>query len=618
MQIAATELDRLLSKVSKPARYIGQEWNSVTKDWQQLKATIALVYPDLYELGMSNLGLAILYERVNSHPDYAAERVYAPWPDMEDGLASRGLPLYSLETHHALSAFSVIGFTLQTELTSTNVLNMLALGGVPVLSAERSDGDPLVIAGGSCTYNPEPMALFIDAFVIGEGEEVTIELLDTVAENRSQKGAGRAELLARLATVPGIYVPSLYDPVYAADGSFIGLQPGSGAPERIVKRIVAELPAAPTHPVVPHLQAVHDRATIEIQRGCSRGCRFCQAGIIYRPIRERSVDETLTTIDTLIGQTGYEEVGLVSLSSSDHSGITEIVQETMAHHTHDGVGISLPSLRIDSFSVELARMISGRRKSGFTFAPEAGSQRLRDVINKGVTEDDLLRTAQAVFEHGWNRIKLYFMLGLPTETDKDVHEIVRLCQTLARLGKQVRRRRVAIAISASTFVPKPHTPFQWEPLASREDIERRQQILRDGLRGKTYQLSYSDWDMTWLEALLARGDRRLGPAIRAAWQAGARFDAWREHLDIQAWQRALSQHGVDLASSLHAPRAFEEPLPWAHIDVGVKPSFLWRERERALRGDLSPDCREQCHGCGILTTYSTERALVETGVWGCP
>ncbi len=615
--ISDETIERLLLQVSKPARYAGQEWNSIAKEWDGLAATLALAYPDLYELGMSNLGLAILYDIVNRQPQYAAERVYAPWPDMEEALRSQGVPLYSLETRHALSEFSVIGFTLQTELTYTNVLTMLDLGGVPVLTADRDDRAPLVIAGGSCTYNPEPMASFIDAFAIGEGEEVILDIMAAVARARAV-GASRDALRRALATIPGVYVPALYRPRQGAAGAYAGLEPLNGVPETVTKRIVRELPPAPTRPVVPHLQAAHDRAAIEIQRGCGRGCRFCQAGMIYRPVRERPVAETVQAIDELVANTGYDEVGLVSLSSSDHSGIGKIVQQVLARHNEDGVGVSLPSLRIDSFAVELARMISSRRKTGFTFAPEAGSQRLRDVINKGVTEEDLLRTAQAAFAHGWNRVKLYFMMGLPTETDEDVLEIARLAQELARLGRQMRGRRVEIGVSVATFVPKPHTPFQWEPLISREDVSRRQRLLRDALRGKAYKLSYSDWNSTWLEALLARADRRLGDVILAAWRLGARFDAWSEHLNVALWRQALDDAGLDLEVELHAARERDAQLPWAHIDVGVDPDFMWDERERALRGDLSPDCREHCHDCGILATFAAERSAVAAGTWGCP
>ncbi len=622
MQITDAQLRRLLSHVQKPGRYVGGEWNSVRKDWRVARVTLALAYPDLYEIGMSNLGLALLYDIVNKRNDLLAERAYAPWPDMETALREADLPLYSLETHHSLADFDVVGFTLQHELTYTNVLTMLDLGRIPLLASARGSDDPLVIAGGSCTYNPAPMADFIDAFAIGEGEELIVEVLDAVAAWKASAGPAerrRAQLLEQLTQVPGVYVPALYATTYATDGALASIRPRTpSAPPRVCKRIVARLVPVPERPIVPTMEVVHDRAAIEIQRGCSRGCRFCQAGMIYRPVRQRPVEETLTAIDHILANTGYGEVSLVSLSSSDHTGIEELVAQTMARHADQGVSVSLPSLRIDSFSVRLAQMIQSMRKTGFTFAPEAGSQRLRDVINKGVTEDDLMRTAEAVFRSGWNRLKLYFMIGLPTESDDDVLEIARLLRAIRKLGRSVRDRRVQISASVGTFIPKPFTPFQWEPLADHAVVEQRQHMLRSAAQADGIKISWPDWDSTWLEALLSRGDSRLGRVIARVWRAGARFEAWSEHFHPALWRAALAEEGLDPDSCTQRQHDQSETLPWDVIDVGVTRAFLWRERERSLSGELSPDCRETCHGCGIRAAFSRERGVLESDDWGCP
>jgi radical SAM family uncharacterized protein len=616
--VAEQALAALLTRVQKPGRYCGGEWNSIARDWRSARVTLALAYPDTYEIGMSNLGLGILYDLVNQRADMLAERVYCPWEDMEAALRAAGLPLYSLETHRPLAAFDVIGFSLQHELNYTNMLTMLDLAGLPLLAAERDERHPLIIAGGSCTYNPEPLADFLDAAVIGEGEEVLLEVLECVAAHRATDS--REALLRRLARIEGVYVPRFYQPRYASDGTLLEVAPTESAiPARVRKRILPRLWPVPTRPIVPTIETVHDRAMIEVQRGCSRGCRFCQAGMIYRPIRERPVAETLAALEEILANTGHHEVSLVSLSSSDHSGIAEIVAGVMARPQAAKVAVSLPSLRIDSFSVQLAQMIQSVRKTGFTFAPEAGSQRLRDSINKGVTEEDLLRTAEAIFAQGWNRVKLYFMLGLPGEEDEDALEMVRLIQTLRTLGRRVRGREVEISVSASTFVPKPHTPFQWAGLAAREGVEERQRLLRAGTRARSIAVSWSDWESTWLEALLSRGDRRLGRVIARAWRAGSRFEAWAECYQPALWHQALAEEGLDPAFYTHRPRGEDEVLPWEVIDVGVTRRFLRREYERSASGALSPDCRAQCHDCGVLAAFGAQRSQgEERAPWGCP
>jgi len=617
MSIDRDVIRRLLTRVERPARYAGGELHAIIKDWEKTRVRLALAYPDVYEIGMSNLGLALLYDGVNQQPWALAERVYAPWDDLAQALAEENVPLYSLETFHPLNEFDVLGFSLQHELTYTNILSMLALGRIPLRAAERAEDDPLVIAGGSGAYNPEPLAGFFDAFFVGEGEQALAELLQQVRRAKAD-GWDRQTLLRALAQVPGTYVPALYEAAPGPHGTLPPHPNCAAAPDVITKRIVPELPPVPTRPIVPAMRVVHDRAMVEIQRGCSRGCRFCQAGMIYRPIRERPVHEIVSAVDQILANTGYDEVSFVSLSSSDHSGIGELVAETLERHGAHGVGVSLPSLRTDAFSVGLAESIQQTRKAGLTFAPEAGSQRLRDVINKGVTEQDLIETATAAFGRGWNRIKLYFMLGLPTETDEDALEIARLITTIRDLGRKLRGRRVEISVSLSTFVPKPHTPFQWEPLASQEDVLRRQRLIRERAGGRGIKLSWSDWDATWLEALISRGDRRLDAVIQAAWERGARFDAWQERFRPELWREALTACGVDPCWYIDGwqPGA---PLAWSHISAGVTEAFLLRERQRAIEGGISADCRQQCHACGILTTLGERYPDAHQRVaWECP
>ncbi len=592
------EIESALTRVTRPARYAGGEWNATVKDWQKTPLRVALAYPDVYDIGMSNLGLAILYDILNSLPDVLAERAFAPWPDMERELRAEGLPLFSLETRHALSEFDIIGFSLGYELAFTNVLTMLDLAGLPLLSVERGNEHPLVIAGGTATLNPEPMSAFIDAFVLGDGEEVALELIDLLRRDARAK-PDRGRLLRELARVEGVYVPSLYDVSYTRDGTVSEISPRVGAPARIRRRFIETLGPSPLVPIVPFVQTVHDRAAIEIQRGCVRGCRFCQAGIVYRPRRERPADEILEASKTVLAATGYDQISLLSLSTSDHPEIAPVV-ESLRREFGERLAIGLPSLRVDSFSVRLAAAAAGPGRRNITFAPEAGSQRLRNVINKPTTDEDLLAAVQAAFDHGWTNVKLYFMIGLPTETLEDMQGIIELAAAVRDAGRRQHGGRANVKVSTSIFVPKPHTPFQWAAQASAEDIYERHEYLRRGLKRLGISFTWNDNRQSLLEAMLSRGDRRLAPAVLLAWQRGARFDAWNELLDSKAWQSAFADTGV--APSFYANRERDEfeMLPWSHIDAGVSESFLRGEWRKALRGEPTPDCRQgDCAACGI-------------------
>lgn len=595
-----TQLDSVLYRVIKPARYTGNEWNSRVKDWDKTPVRLALAYPDIYEIGMSNMALAILYDLLNSEPDVLAERVFAPWVDMAAAMRQAGIPLFSLESRRPLKDFDIIGFSLGYELTYTNVLSMLDLAGIPVLAADRDDSHPLIIAGGSCVLNPEPMADFIDCFVIGDGEEVVFELLNCFRDWRGRvKRVAKKQLLTQLAAIPGIYVPSLYQVEYQADGLVSSFNPVvAEARPNIERRIVSQLPPPVTRPVVPYIETVHDRGVVEIQRGCSRGCRFCQAGMTYRPLRERGYEEILQAAGEIIANSGYDEVSLLSLTTSDYPGIDRLVIELSQRHPD--IAVSLPSLRLDSSSVALVDSLPSRRRTGLTFAPEAGSERLRGVINKPTSNNDILETAAAAFDRGWTSLKLYFMLGLPTETKDDVEAIVQLVTRIHALGRRVKGRRPQLRVNLSTFVPKPHTPFQWVAQEKAAELDAKHELLRLGLHRRGLQLSWTDPKISLLEAVLSRGDRRLGRVIYSAWQLGSTFDAWSEHFNYANWLSAFTESGLDAGFYARRQRTLDELLPWAHIDSGVAQAFLKREYHRALEGQETGDCRYQaCNSCGL-------------------
>jgi len=594
--------EELLDKVQKPGRYTGKEFNETVKKEDASTVKIALTFPDLYEIGMSYLGFKILYEIINKRDDASAERVFSPAVDMEKLLRERQIPIFSLETYRSLNSFDIVGFTIQHELCFSNILNLLELGHIPLRSEERKEDDPLVIAGGPGTFNAEPLSAFFDLFVIGEGEEIVGKIIEVYKRWKGKKQS-KAKLLEELAHIEGIYVPSFYEVNYFKDGRVKSVNPKKETYCPVIKKqIISDFDkvAYPLFPIVPNIDVVHDRITLEIFRGCTRGCRFCQAGMIYRPVREKSVDTLIGLADEILAHTGYEEISLSSLSSSDYSEIESLITKLVDRFEEKGVGVSLPSLRIDSFSVALAQQVQRVRKSGLTLAPEVGTQRLRDVINKNVQEEDLYSSIRAAFEKGWRKIKLYFMVGLPTESEEDVEGIVRLISKVDRMGREITGRKVGINVSVSAFVPKPHTPFQWEAQEERESLFKKIRYLKNKLNWRNVSFSYPDVDRSYLEAVFARGDRRLGEVLERALHLGCKFDAWREQFNFEAWQKAFSDCGLNMEFYANRVREEDEVLPWDHISCGVKKEYLLKEREKAFKGETTPDCRfEDCTGCGV-------------------
>lgn len=600
--------DEILLSIDKPARYIGNEINITKKDLDKIDIRFAMCFPDVYEIGMSHLGIQILYDMFNKRDDTYCERVYSPWVDLDKMMREENIPLFALESQEPLKNFDFLGFTIQYEMAYTNILQVIDLSGIPIFAKDRGEDDPIVIGGGPCTYNPEPIAVFFDMFYIGEAETSYNKILDMYKDNKKRKGS-RQDFLEKVASVPGVYIPGFYDVDYNEDKTIKAFSKNNHFASEKIKRQV-EMDLSETHyplkPLVPYIQATQDRVVLEIQRGCIRGCRFCQAGMVYRPLRERSFSFLKNVAKQMLDNTGYEEISLSSLSSSDYSQLKELVYYLIDEFGSDNVNISLPSLRIDSFALDVMSKVQDVKKSSLTFAPEAGTQRLRDVVNKGLTEEEILTGASLAFEGGWNRVKLYFMLGLPTETVEDVEGIADLSDKIARayyeIPKDQRQGRVNITSSTSYFVPKPFTPFQWVAMETRENYLEKQKLLRakfnQQLNKKSIKFNWHDAETSVIEGVFARGDRRVAKAIYSAYMSGCIYDSWSEHFDYEKWIKAFKDNDIDVEFYANRKRDYDEILPWDFIDIGVKKDFLWREYNRSLDEKLTANCADACANCG--------------------
>ena len=614
-----SKLDRILLKVQKPGRYVGGELNSVVKDWDQVATRVAFVFPDIYDIGVSNVGLKILYDQVNQREDALAERAYAPWLDMEALMREHDIPLYTLESKRPLACFDIIGVSLPYETLYTNTLNVLDLAGIPVRSEERDETHPFIIAGGHSTMNPEPMHAFIDAFVIGEGEEVIHDIINVI-KTRHTSHATRDETLLALARIQGVYVPRFYEAYYLEDSTVSHIEPiVPDVPKIVTKRIVPVLPPPPTKFIVPNIDIVHNRVSVEIMRGCTRGCRFCHAGMITRPIRERTVEEVLQAAEEAIKNTGFEELALLSLSSSDYTHVLELVTKVGEKFGGTHLKIGLPSLRIESVSIDLMEKLKDSRSGGFTLAPEAATERMRRIINKFIPDEEIINTTREIYRRGWTTIKLYFMIGHPSETLEDVQAIADLCKRVLAEGRKVIGMKAKLNAGVSTFVPKSQTPFQWVSCDTPEQIKAKQALLRRELgRDRNIKLSLTKAEDSFLEAWLSRGDRRMAEVVYSAWKNGSKFDAWGEGQRYDAWIAAFEEHGLDPLFYTHRQRRTDEVFPWEHITAAVRKNFLFQDFRASLEGEIRVDCRLNCFACGILPTFANMRRENPGDVWKCP
>lgn len=609
-------LERILPRVSKPGRYTGGEYNQIVKDWAEIDYKVALAFPDIYDLGMSNLGLMILYDIVNKHRNLLAERVYCPWTDMEEMMRERGLPLFSLETKHAIRDFDMLAISLPYEQLFTNALNLMDLAGMPIRSEDRDATYPLVIAGGHACYNPEPMASFIDVFVIGEGEEAILKIIGVM---RAAAHLDRETQLRYVAQIEGCYVPCFYDVAYNDDNTIRAITPN--VPEalaKVMKTITPTMPPPVTDFIVPFIETVHNRAPIEIMRGCTRGCRFCHAGMVTRPVRERPVEEVITAMEQILESTGYEEIALLSLSSSDYTHVLDLTEKIGERFGDMGLNISLPSLRTETVSTQLMDNLGDNRRGGFTLAPEAATEKMRNIINKYVSHEELLQTAREIYRRDWRSIKLYFMIGHPMEEMEDVEAIIDLSKQVLAEGRQFHGNKASVNVGVSTFIPKPHTPFQWEPMDQMENVDAKLDLLKRELRGHGLRLRWNDPRESLFEGFLSRGDRRMAEVVARAWRAGAKFDAWNEHFNEAAWTDALAAEGLEPHFYTHRKRTIDEIFPWEHIDVAVTKKFLTQDYLMSQAQETRIDCRHQCFACGILPKLKDLRRETPAEAWECP